>query len=61
MKKWYKIDNSLPRNPFSKPSFYYRLQTVKIYVLFNGASLAECNGSKKEDNIMLIFETSTSF
>lgn len=55
------MDSSLPRNPFTKTSFYYRLQTIKIYVLFSGASLAECNESKKEDNIMLIFKTPTSF
>lgn len=60
-KKRYKMDNSLPRNPFSKMSFYYRLQTVKIYVLFIGASLTESNASKNGDNILVIFRTPTSF
>lgn len=55
------MDNSLPRNTFSKMSFYYRLQTVKIYVLFIGVSLTECNASKKGDNILVIFKTATSF
>lgn len=55
------MDNSLPRNPFSKMSFYYRLQTVKIYVLFIGVGLTECNISENGDNILVIFKTPTSF